>query len=213
MRHMTRPLNGQYPRPWMTDLADPGSARVFIVGRNQAKTYDAGSTTHERHIDALFNRNGESCRALYAELTGGRASATRQNTDDLRAQLAAHGVESVLETNVVCYSTPMSLDLGLPQHQGGKLRGSEIFRALVSLIRPSVMIAHGKGTVSDLGQVLGIALPIVELDNLAPEPLAVPVGGMIIFPIPSLAPPEANKWDRAGYLPRVARAVGEKCAS
>ena len=34
---LTEPLNGQYPRPWMTELADPLSANVLIVGKNEAK--------------------------------------------------------------------------------------------------------------------------------------------------------------------------------
>lgn len=58
----TRPLNGQLPRPWMTDLVDPLSAQVFIVGRNPARSYDASLVTHERHLDALFNRNGAKSR-------------------------------------------------------------------------------------------------------------------------------------------------------
>ena len=41
----TQAINGQFPRPWMTDLADPLSAEVFIVGRNPARTYDASKVS------------------------------------------------------------------------------------------------------------------------------------------------------------------------
>ncbi len=109
---LTQPINGQYPRPWMTDLSDPLAADVLIVGRNQRNGYTASSISHRPHLDALFNRNGEGCRRLYNELTGGRVSPTRQHLDRLRKHLQCVGVSRVLETNVICYSAPMSADLG-----------------------------------------------------------------------------------------------------
>jgi hypothetical protein len=112
-----RTFNGQLPCPWMTNLADPLSAQDFIVGRNQARTYDASTLTHERHVDALFNRNGQSCRALYDELAA--PSPTRQNIDLLRGLLEKAGVDRVLETNVICYSSPMSADLCSLNTQAG----------------------------------------------------------------------------------------------
>ena len=59
---LTRPLNGQLPRPWMTDIADPMKATVFIVGKNQAKTFPESRLNHDRHMDGLFNRSGETAR-------------------------------------------------------------------------------------------------------------------------------------------------------
>ncbi len=91
IKRLTQPLNGQFPRPWMSALADPLSARVLIVGRNQAKAFDASRLTHERHLDSLFNRNGESCRGVYDELTGLPASSTRKHIDCLREILAYRG--------------------------------------------------------------------------------------------------------------------------
>ena len=204
---LTKPLNGQLPRAWMTELADPLSAKVFVVGKNQAKGYDAGRLSHERHVDALFNRNGESCRRVYDEMTGFSPSRTRQNTDYLRLILAGHGVTQVLETNVVCYSTPMSSDLRLPQHHGGTARGTEIFRALLHFINPKVLIAHGSGTRSMLGSLLGAKLPSPPESLSEPQPGIVK--GMKIFVIPSLAPPQWNQWHKwAGeYLQTVAKAV------
>src|SRR5690606_16544543 len=107
--------------PWMSDLENPLASSVLAVGKNQAKGYPVNRVSHRRHLDALFNRNGETCRGLYDEITGGKPSPTRTNTDVFRAVLAAHGIASVLETNVVCYSTPMSGDLRLVAHAGGSV--------------------------------------------------------------------------------------------
>jgi hypothetical protein len=41
IRPLTSPINGQLPRPWMTDLTDPREALVFIVGKNQRSGYPA----------------------------------------------------------------------------------------------------------------------------------------------------------------------------
>lgn len=57
---LTRPLNGQYPRPWMTDLTDPVRANVFVVGKNQATGYPVEVVGEQsRHLDSLYNRNGQ----------------------------------------------------------------------------------------------------------------------------------------------------------
>jgi hypothetical protein len=86
-------------------------------------------------MDSLFNRAGESCRRAYDEMTGFSPSPTRVNTDRFRAVLAKEGIAGILETNVVCYSTPMSSDLRLPQHTGGTVRGTNIFRALLHFVK------------------------------------------------------------------------------
>jgi len=141
----------------MTNLADPLSAQVFIVGRNQARTYDASALTHERHLDALFNRNGQSCRALYDELAA--PSPTRRNIDLLRGLLEKAGVDRVLETNVICYSSPMSADLCSLKHAGGRATGKAVFKLLLDFVRSSVLIAHGASTASDLAAVFNLPLP------------------------------------------------------
>lgn len=204
---LTGPVNGQYPRPWMTDLTDPLSADVFLVGKNQRNGYGISSLTHERHIAALFNRNGESCRGVYDEMTALRPSPTRVNTDRFRKALAVEGISRVLETNVVCYSTPMSSDLRLPQHKGGSIRGIEIFCALLHFIQPTVLIAHGSGTRDTLTQLLGSPLPAPPASMSDAQ--HVMVGALKVFVIPSLAPPQWNQWKNWAepYLIKVAKAV------
>ena len=206
IKRLTESLNGQFPRPWMTELKDPMSANVFIVGKNQAKGYEVGRLTHDRHVNALFNRSGESCRRVYDEMTGFSPSPTRKNTDRFRGLLASAGVSQVLETNVVCYSTPMSGDLRLPEHSGGRVRGTEIFLALLHYIKPKVLLAHGAGTRDALGALLGAALPSCPTADGDPQP--VTVQDMTIFILPSLAPPKWNQWQgwSTSYLSKVANA-------
>lgn len=187
----TRPLNGQLPRPWMTDLTDPIAARVLIVGRNPARGYDATTLDHTRHLDALFNRNGESCRGLYDELVG-EPSPTRRNIDMLRTLLADAGVDQVLETNIICYSSPMSADLAKPAHAGGREAGTAIFRLLLDHVRPRVLIAHGAGTIRDVAAIVGAALPPAR--SAPGAPVHVESSGMTLILLPSLAPPAWNRW-------------------
>lgn len=130
LRKLTVPINGQYPRPWMTASATPWASRVFTVGRNQRNGFLADlAGDHDKYLDALFNRNGQSCRELYDRLVG-KPSPTRTNTGRLVAGLRNVGVSDVIETNVICYSTAMSADLSLTEHDGGFHRGSEIFQVV-----------------------------------------------------------------------------------
>jgi hypothetical protein len=177
----------------MTDLTDPLSARVFIVGRNPASTYDATALSHERHLDALFNRNGQSCRALYEEMIGA-PSCTRRNLDNLRVLLREVGVTSVLETNVIAYSSSMSADLAKPEHHGGREAGRALFRLLLERVRPRVVIAHGAGTIADLGEMMGARLPPPCKQQGSPTSLEV--DGTTLILLPSLAPPAWQRWQR-----------------
>jgi hypothetical protein len=93
IRELTQAVNGQYPRPWISSLRDPLQARVFIVGMNQRNGYDVEQVgSHARHLDALFNRNGLTCRGIYDEMTRGRPSPTRANIDRLTSLLKDVGV-------------------------------------------------------------------------------------------------------------------------
>ncbi|WP_147376827.1 hypothetical protein [Noviherbaspirillum saxi] len=204
---LTQPINGQLPRPWMTDVSDPISANVFIVGKNQRNGFDSSRLSHTRHLDALFNRRGESCREVYDEMTNGNPSPTRLNTDRFRELLRSVGVSQVLETNVICYSTPMSAHLQHHEHRGGALRGTEIFTTLLRFVKPRILIAHGSGTCETLGKVLNRTLPPIPTALTTPSP--VDVGEMTIFTIPSLAPPKWNAWKSWAdeYLKNISKAV------
>jgi hypothetical protein len=216
---LTRPINGQYPRPWMTEMADPENARVFIVGFNQATGFPVNSVkSHADYIDALFNRKNRSCRALYDKMRGSKgASPTRKNTDALNKMLSDNGVKDIIETNVVCYSTPMSSYLSHAQNKGGKEAGREIFIELLRLIRPKVLIVHGEGTRKELARVLGIKTPALpESADSAPcstrETTSI-LGDSyapVIFFVPSLAPPKWNGW--AAWAPKHLKAVAAEAS-
>ena len=159
IRELVRPENNQHLRPWMTKLADPRQADVFIVGENQRQPYRTGAVSHERHVAALFNRPPEGCRRLYDELTSGSPSPTRKNIDALVGRLEDVGVENILETNVICYSTPMSNDLRHKANVGGARRGEKVFRFLLSSIDVRVLIVHGASTLRKLKSILRCDLP------------------------------------------------------
>lgn len=204
---LTLPLNGQYPRPWMTSLTDPTGAKVFTVGKNQRNGFDVGAVgSHASYLDALFNRGPETCRQLYDRLVPS-PSPTRRNTDNLVAKLNRVGVSQILETNVICYSTPMSSNLRDAVHTGGTQRGSEIFSALLDIIQPKVLIVHGSDTASKLGRLLGSELPSPPREIR--DPTVTKVDDLSVIVIPSLAPPQFNKWARWSddHLNSVAAAV------
>lgn len=178
----------------MTDSTDPASSSVFIVGMNQKNPFPVDAVgPHEHYIDVLFNRGSESCRDLYDRLTV-KPSPTRRNTDDLVCRLAAVRVANVLETNVVCYSTPMSADLRREIHLDGAARGEELFKVLYEILKPKVLIAHGSGTAKKLGKLLGVDLPAPPMAQ--GEPVSQKCNGTVVFVIPSLAPPGYNRWSR-----------------
>jgi hypothetical protein len=218
VREWTKPVNGQYPRPWMSDLTDPTTATTFIVGRNQATPFPVEFVgTHEQFLDALFNRNGQTHAALYQRVRarmGKGSSPTRGNIERLTAVLRAHGVTGVLETNVICYSTPMSADLANAAHRGGKETGTQIFSSLLRTIKPRVVITHGEGARSDLERILGTSLPAApqspeeELSEKEVTPFSWGTDtAVLVVVIPALAPPAWNRWSRwaSGHFEAVAR--------
>jgi hypothetical protein len=207
IRELTRPVSGQYPRPWLTTLDDPSTARVFTVGRNQRRGIPVDAVpSHDAYLDALFNRGPETCRQLYDRLNP-EPSPTRVNTDRLVRLLGEVGVSSVLETNVVCYATPMSSDLTSREHRSGAGQGRELFRALLDVIGPEVIIVHGAGAAKELGRVLDVDLPAPP-SMLEDRPRPTSCRGVAVFVIPSLAPPRFTKWVRwsEDQIRRVAKA-------
>jgi len=101
----------------------------------------------------------------------------------------------------------MSSDLSASQHNGGTVRGTEIFQTLLYFVKPKVIVAHGSGTRKSLGKLLATTLPPPPASLAEPE--ATVVDGITVFVIPSLAPPKWSEWsgwaDR--YLHRVAGAA------
>ena len=213
IRELTEPFNGQLPRPWMTCMNHPLEADVFIVGMNQRKGYPAKDIPHQRHLDALFNRNGESCRGLYDETTEGKPSRTRRNIDDLVARLNRHNIHNILETNVICYSTVMSADLSTRAHAGGAGKGEEIFGYLLSEITPTILVVHGVRSVERISTILKINR--LKVPRSADETCDVQTEQHLVIPIPSLAPPGFNIWSSwsDGYLDKVVNRVREKLAT
>jgi hypothetical protein len=210
VKELTRPTTDQFPRPWMTTLTAPWEARVFTVGMNQRNPFPLEQVGgHERYLDALFNRGPETCRQLYDRIVG-EPSPTRRNTDGLIRKLANHGVTDVLETNVVCYSTPMSAHLRHALHLSGAAKGSELFAVLLEVIKPSVLIAHGAGTAKKLGRTLNRRLP--KPPAHPNDPVQARLGDLVVFIVPSLAPPAYNKWSSwaQDHLDKVAESVADQ---
>lgn len=195
IRDLTTEINGQYPRPWMTDLENPSCADVFIVGYNPATAYPSNDVSYERFIDSLFNRNGETCRKFYAEIT--KQTPTRSNIEMLVDKLTKIGVSSILETNVVCYGAKKKKYLRRREHVGGKARGMEIFRKLVEVIRPKVILIHGNGVCKTFRYSFNLSLlpDAPEAKNMFVQ---VKLDwGTELFVIPSLALPAFRNWPKS----------------
>jgi hypothetical protein len=99
--------------------------------------------------------------SLAADFTTNSSASRRRPVaiDLLRNMLSDVGIHQVLETNVICYSSPMSADLAQPAHAGGREAGTAIFRLLLEYVRPRVLIAHGAGTVRDVATIINASLP------------------------------------------------------
>ena len=208
VRELTVEINGQYPRPWMTELIDPSVANVLVVGLNPASAYSIRSVDYERYINSLFNRDGETCKDFYLEVT--RQSPTRGNIEKFSEKLKLAGVTNILETNVNCYSTKKSKDLSLPEHAGGREQGRRIFHSLVDQIKPRVIVVHGSGVAKELAKTFGLRKPWPSppksQDKIEQFDLT---SSTTVFVIPSLALPGYNNWCRwaEGYMEKVAKHV------
>jgi hypothetical protein len=143
---LTNPINGQYPRPWMTRSRQPERSKVWLVGVNQATAFPTTACTHQEFVDSLFDP--DASRRLYLRIRPDSSpSPTRVNIDGFVRRIAKHGIDDVLETNVVCYGTRRSAELRRPEHARGRERGEYIFNALLDRIRPRVLIVNGVGPI------------------------------------------------------------------
>lgn len=198
IRELTTEINGQYPRPWITGLEDPSRADVFIVGYNPKTAYPSNDVSYERFIDSLFNRNGETCRKFYDEIT--KQTPTRGNIEMFADKLTKAGVSSILETNVVCYGGKKD-HLGFREHHGGKARGMEIFRKLVEVIRPKVIVIHGVGVCEEFRHSFNWSSLPDPPDTKDKFVQIKSDWGTELFVIPSLAPPGFHNWPQSPLRP------------
>lgn len=198
IRAMTVPRHGTYPRPWMTDT-DPGQANVLVVGASSAKTFhtaDVGS--HDHFLDALWNRNGQTCRAMYNAATG-KPSRTRPNLDRLSGMLAVRGLTS-LQTNVTCASG--RYDAEVPDED--RVHGTELFKTVVAHVPWKAMIVYGVGASKKFGRAFGVNMPAVP--SADSPPVWTTFQGRPVYVSPTLAFPgyHASVWQ---YLERVVAAM------
>ncbi|RWO82075.1 hypothetical protein [Mesorhizobium sp.] len=198
IRAMTVPRDGAYPRPWTTDT-DPARADVLIVGASSAKTFrvtDVGN--HEEFLDALWNRNGQSCRAMYDAATA-KPSPTRPNLDRLSQILAAHGLTS-LQTNVTCASARYDDEVS----EKDRVHGTLLFRTVLAHVPWKAMIIYGVGATERFGHEFGVAMPPVPSPDTAP--VLRTIYDRPVFISPTLASPgyRTSVWP---YLERVVTAI------
>lgn len=218
---LTEPINGQYPRPWMTTLKKPENAKVFIVGANPATTYTKKHVkSHRQFLDVHFNRNGYDCRRFYArvrEKEGKSPTPSRNSIETLTEKLRENKISDVLETNVYCYSTPKFRDLNEKDHPCGKDRGLKIFKTLLTTIRPKVIILHGARVRKNFTKHFDGLIPYFPMDGTIPKETNELFKSKIrfdshtstIFVIPSLSAPGSGHWKRWAndYLVSVTRSV------
>lgn len=163
----------------------------------------------------LFNQNGLNCEKLYQEL--GFKSRSRTYIDRFCRELGARGIDDVLQTNVICYSTGKASELSKAEHSAGRSRGAEIFRALVSHVKPRVMVVHGSGTATMLRKAFRVEFDGPPsntgpaTDRIYASRLSIDGGPMEIIAMPTLAMSGVTRWLR--WQPRYFALVADHIAS
>lgn len=179
IRALTKKRNGAYPRPWMTDI-DPEQADVLIVGASSAETFHVAAIgSHDQFIDALWNRNGLTCRRMYDAATT-KPSRTRPNLDRLSGMLAEHKLTS-LQTNVACASGRS--DAKVPKKE--RAHGTELFKAVMMHVPWKAMILYGVRVSKRFGIALDLNMPSVPPPDSAP--VSVQFHGRPVYISPTLA--------------------------
>ena len=206
---LTQPCNGELPRPWMTQMTNPLDADVFVIGMKPARQYPADEISHERHFNALFNRNGEHCRSLYDEVNKGDASPTRRNLDSFTALLNQRDIHNIIETNIVCCSDPDNIPSPSTGHIDQSGSDEEIFRYILQQIAPKVLIVYGVATANRLCKILNSG-PIAVPKSLH-DFHEVHTKNHLVIPTRSFGPPEFDKWHTwsSAFLNAVADRVHE----
>lgn len=217
---LTKPINGQYPRPWMSDLTQPENAKVLIVGMNPATAYTMQHVkSHSQFMDVHFNRNGENCRSFYAYVRGKgdqNPSPSRLTIETLTEKFVNNEISEILETNIYCYATPNFKDLK-KNHPKGKEIGHKIFKAVIDGVRPKILVIHGVQVRKEFGKNFDVTIPTFPMEKGKPikttklfkSEVLFETHSSIVFVIPSLSAPGANHWQNWAddYLNRVAKGV------
>jgi hypothetical protein len=202
IKKLTEPINGQYPRPWTTNLPHPMDAEGMIVGMNQATSYLVTDMSHEKFLNAHFGK-GLNSYDLYRSVRS-EESKTRINIEVLAACLK----RPLLESDVICYSTPRAKHLSNAEHRGGKERGIAIFKTVFGFIQPSFTVVWGKAaqteflsavkrssTIRDqLIEEEGFAVYQMKFDRATLHPGLNGAFNTKVFFIRSIAWPEWAKW-------------------
>ncbi|ERG65722.1 hypothetical protein [Exiguobacterium chiriqhucha] len=154
-----------YFRPFVSKSPD-SKGNVFIVGINPATpiSKDAFSSV-EDYIQTLCNRERFIEQIKMIRLSQGKSplSRTRVGLNQFVKDLEERSGEKIgiIETNMNAYPTKRAKDLlqvkdELIQH------GSRVFRELLSLYQPKVIIVHSK-------QALGELLNLLEAEQMKPS--------------------------------------------
>lgn len=204
IRELTTPRGGAYPRPWTT-TTDPAQSDVLIVGASSAKTFTVADVgEHEKFLDALWNRNGRSCRAMYEAATS-KPSPTRPNLDRLSQMLAERGIAS-LQTNVTCASARYDAEVSSKD----RAHGTIIFKTVVEFVPWKAMILYGVGATEKFEKAFGLKMPDVPSPDS--DPISMQFRGRPVFVSPTLAAPgyRSSVWP---YLERVVAAIAGRPSS
>ncbi len=179
------PTDGYWPRPWFTEH-DPMSCNLLLVGASSAKPFAVASLPEKgEFLDAHFNRNGSSCRALYDRLVDA-PSRTRRNIDRAMGLLEEVGWR-VMQTNVTCASAPVDSAVS----RNARKQGTEIFRVIVERVPWKAMVVFGAGAAKRFGKALRITIPAPAdlMVELTAEPRLTSFDGRPVLFIPTLAQP------------------------
>jgi hypothetical protein len=187
--------------------ADPVHSDILIVGANAATPFPPTIVERDRYIELLL-AGGAELRELYARARASRGpSPTRRNIDRASQILLAHGARGVLETNVWALPTKRLADLKAAD-RSVREASARILPRLISILMPRALIVHGVEAARGLSTCLGRSVAIAQDHPVLTE------GDLIVWSIPSLSPPAANRWLPAGWvhLERLGRAIAESAS-
>ncbi|MBV1918743.1 MAG: hypothetical protein KUG65_11890 [Sphingomonadaceae bacterium] len=211
IRPLLSPVSGGYLRPWMTSSMHPERCKVWVVGANPATTFPISRIESlESYIDALFNRNGRSIRALFDEIKGGKPGPANRNLSKVKEALESLGIHDVLQTNINCYPTRMSADLSAPSNGEGRARGAALFKTLLETVKPEVIWLHGAGTLKKFHKLYEPRLPRRLTDGEIFR--TQEIEGRLYVLTACLAPPAFNLWHRQfeGVLIKASEAIAAR---